>query len=68
MPNDYISNEDRKRILNLYLDGRNSKDIANVLQHNDPAVLAIINKYRKGDSIERCLKGGPKRKAISEEN
>ena len=64
MPNDYITNEDRKRILSLYLDDRTAKDVANVLQHNYPAVLAIINKYGKRDLIERCLKGGPLRKAV----
>ncbi|KAI5150382.1 hypothetical protein ENBRE01_1463 [Enteropsectra breve] len=61
MANDYISNENRLRIINLYLDGRTPADIASILGFKKPAVYAVLNSYKDNGLVERRLKGGPRR-------
>lgn len=67
MVNNYISNENRTRIINLYLNGRTYTDIARILELKAPSVYAIIQNYKNGGKIERGLKGSPRKMAISQE-
>ncbi|KAI5151528.1 hypothetical protein ENBRE01_2198 [Enteropsectra breve] len=65
MANDYISNENRHRIINLHQDGRTPADI---FRFKVSAVYAIINCHINEGRIERKLKGGPRKVSLSTEN
>ncbi|KAI5152746.1 hypothetical protein ENBRE01_2973, partial [Enteropsectra breve] len=66
MANDYISNENRQMIINLYLDGRTPADIASIVRFKKSAIYAIIKAYKTDGQIVRKLKGGARRVALSD--
>lgn len=65
MPNQYLSNEDRKRIINAYIDGNSANNISRIMGFKRTSVYSIIKKYADGESVERKLKGGLRRKSLT---
>lgn len=63
-----LSDDIRKRIINSYLTGHSKKEIAAVLNVKVSSVYAVIGIYLKEGRIESKLKGGPRRKALSDEH
>ncbi|KAI5153611.1 hypothetical protein ENBRE01_3209, partial [Enteropsectra breve] len=66
MANDYISNENRPKIINLYLDGRTPADIASIISFKKSAIYAINKAYKTDGQIVMKLKGGARRVALSD--
>ncbi|KAI5152181.1 hypothetical protein ENBRE01_2632 [Enteropsectra breve] len=66
MANQYISNENRHRIIEAYLNGHTVSEIAEIFGFNRTSVKAVRSKHKNNESIERGLKRGPRRKALNE--
>ncbi|KAI5153809.1 hypothetical protein ENBRE01_3277, partial [Enteropsectra breve] len=67
MPNQYISNENRQIIIDAYLNGHTASQIADIMGFKRTSVYAIIKKYQNNEAIERGLKGGMRRRSLSDE-
>jgi transposase len=66
MPNDFISNDDRKRIIDSYLDGNTVSDISKVMRFKRTTVYALINQFFEHGNISRKQKGGVRRQSLSD--
>jgi hypothetical protein len=61
MPNQFILKENRRRIIESDLQNHGPSSIATIMGFKKTYVAAIIIiKYKKGESIERVLKGSPR--------
>ncbi|KAI5153610.1 hypothetical protein ENBRE01_3208, partial [Enteropsectra breve] len=67
MSNQYISNENRQRIIDAYLNKHTASQIADIMGFKRTSVYAIIKKYQNNEAIERGLKGGMRRRSLSDE-
>ena len=68
MVNKFLSNEDRIRIIQAYLNGSSPTEISAILGFKRTTILSIITKYRKNEEIERKQRGGVRRKSLTEED
>ncbi|PVU95620.1 hypothetical protein BB559_002675 [Furculomyces boomerangus] len=58
-------NEDRTRIINLYIEKMPRKEIARILDINVDTVYKIISVYQKEGRIDAIQRGGPKNTTIT---
>jgi transposase len=61
-----IQNEDRRKIIESYLDGKTAIKIASIFRFKRTSIYSIIKKYKDGKPVERMRKGGIKRKILSD--
>ncbi|KAI5151651.1 hypothetical protein ENBRE01_2287 [Enteropsectra breve] len=67
MPNQFISNENRQRIIKAYLHGHTTAEIASFLGFKRTSVYSIIKNYKDNKGIERGVKRGVRRKILTNE-
>lgn len=67
MYNKNISNEDRKRIINAYLNGSKPKQIANIMCIKITTIYSIINIYKTENRINKNFSKISKSKKLSDE-
>ncbi|KCZ78297.1 hypothetical protein H311_00676 [Anncaliia algerae PRA109] len=58
MPNQQISNENRERIIALYLNEHSASEISKMLGFERTSVYAVIKKYKQNLKTKRQFKGG----------
>jgi transposase len=68
MSNQFISDENRQRIIEAYLNGYNAGDIAKILGFKRTSIYAIIKKFIDCNEISRKQKGGPRRISLTVED
>ncbi|KAF7699600.1 hypothetical protein CDIK_1140, partial [Cucumispora dikerogammari] len=65
MPNQFITNDSRRRIIEAYLNGHTASEIAEIMGFKRTSVYAIIKLHKETSNFERRLKRGPRRKALT---
>ncbi|KAF7693561.1 hypothetical protein CDIK_2305 [Cucumispora dikerogammari] len=68
MPNQFITNDSRRRIIEAYLNGQTAYEIAEIMGFKRTSVYAIINLHKETGNFERRLKEGPNRNALTPED
>lgn len=63
-----VNNEDRKRIIMAYLDGKDEIEISNLLQINRNTIHTIIKIYLSEGRIDAKPRGGTRRKSLEPED
>ena len=61
-----ITNELRRSVIDTYIKGFSNKDIANILNINVSSVYAIIKVYLTENRIDKKLKGGVRKRALTD--